>query len=94
MGKGKRRFLPLPDLSRKIEGDSVRRVLSTRLSKAQCYKHTFSENFGLCLNMYLFQVYSLLSSQVFRAQMLAGCWVERRLAEMSERDPIEVPVHP
>ena len=43
--------------------------------------------------MHLFQVYSLLSSHVFRAQMLAGCWVERRLAEMSERDAIEVPVH-
>ena len=57
--------------------------------------------------MYLFQVYSLLSSQVFRAQMMAGCWpasiamhgriqdhFERRLTEMSERDAIEVPVHP
>ena len=28
-GKRKRRFLPLPDLSRKIEGDSVRRVYNT-----------------------------------------------------------------
>ena len=48
--------------------------LSTRLSKTQCCRHTSSENFGPCLNMYLFQVYSLLSSQVFRAQMMAGCW--------------------
>ena len=26
--------------------------------------------------------------------MMAGCWVERRLTEMSERDAIEVTVHP
>ena len=46
--------------------------------------------------MYLFQVYSLLSSPVIRAQMMAGCWVERRLIDRNVRegDAIKMPVHP
>ena len=51
-------------------------TLETALENERYFRHTFSEHFGLCLNMYLFHLYSLLSSPVFRAQMMSGCWVE------------------
>ena len=31
-------------------------VLSTRVSKTECYKHTFSENFGLCFKFVLISI--------------------------------------
>ena len=45
----RQRFLPLPDLSRKIEGDSVRRVLS---------KHSLSQN------KYYFNLYEFLKRRI------------------------------
>ena len=47
------RLLNLFEIFLTISKNCQPNVLSTRVSKTECYKHTFSENFGLCFKFVL-----------------------------------------
>ena len=98
------RLLKLFEIFLTISKNCQPNVLSTRVSKTECYKHTFSENFGLCFKFVLISIlfFTKLSGVqstndgglLGRAIVAFDDHLERSLTEMSERDATEVPVQP